>query len=67
MLVKRTALSAPFIHRRTIRFGETDAAAIVYTARFFEYALDAIDVPPALAIAIAPVNVISTAPSAQYE
>ncbi|MCI2807056.1 acyl-CoA thioesterase [Eoetvoesiella caeni] len=34
---------APFIHRRTIRFGETDAAAIVYTARFFEYALDAID------------------------
>jgi len=32
-----------YIHRRTIRFGETDAARIVYTVRFFDYALDAID------------------------
>lgn len=44
MLGKKAELSAPpFIHKRTIRFGESDAAAIVYTARFFEYALDAID------------------------
>lgn len=43
MLLKESAQSAPYIHRRSIRFGETDAATIVYTARFFEYALDAID------------------------
>lgn len=34
---------APFVHRRRLRFGESDAAAIVYTANFFDYALDAID------------------------
>lgn len=43
MQLKNAEYGAPYIHRRTIRFGETDAAAIVYTARFFEYALDAID------------------------
>lgn len=43
MLLQSPALNAPFIHQRSIRFGETDAATIVYTARFFEYALDAID------------------------
>ena len=43
MLLKKTTISAPYIHQRNIRFGETDAATIVYTARFFEYALDAID------------------------
>lgn len=34
---------APFVHRRHIRFGEADTAKIVYTVRFFDYALDAID------------------------
>ena len=34
---------APFAHRHRIRFGESDAATIVYTVRFFDYALDAID------------------------
>lgn len=34
---------APFVHPHKVRFGETDAARIVYTCRFFEYALDAID------------------------
>lgn len=34
---------APFVHRRRIRFGEADTAKIVYTVRFFDYALDAID------------------------
>lgn len=33
----------PFVHRRRLRFGESDAASIVYTVRFFDYALDAID------------------------
>lgn len=43
MLLKETTRPAPYTHKRSIRFGETDAATIVYTARFFEYALDAID------------------------
>lgn len=43
MLLKESAHHAPYVHQRSIRFGETDAATIVYTARFFEYALDAID------------------------
>src|SRR3546814_801661 len=43
MQVKKVEYDAPYIHHRTIRFGETDAATIVYTARFFDYALDAID------------------------
>jgi len=43
MQLKNVEYDAPYIHRRTIRFGETDAAAIVYTVRFFDYALDAID------------------------
>lgn len=33
----------PFSHERTITFGETDAARIVYTVRFFDFAIDAID------------------------
>lgn len=41
--MKQIDSSAPFAHRHTVRFGETDAARIVYTCRFFEYALDAID------------------------
>lgn len=35
--------ATPFIHERTIVFGETDAARIVYTVRFFDFAVDAID------------------------
>lgn len=34
---------APFSMPRRIGFGETDAARIVYTVRFFDYAIDAID------------------------
>lgn len=32
-----------YVDVRSIRFGETDAARIVYTVRFFDYAIDAID------------------------
>ena len=32
-----------YVDVRNIRFGETDAARIVYTVRFFDYAIDAID------------------------
>lgn len=35
--------AAPFVHRRRLRFGESDAATIIYTVRFFDYAIDAID------------------------
>jgi 4-hydroxybenzoyl-CoA thioesterase len=41
--MKQIDSSAPFVHSHKVRFGETDAARIVYTCRFFEYALDAID------------------------
>lgn len=43
MQLKKADYRIPYAHHRKIRFGETDAATIVYTARFFEYALDAID------------------------
>lgn len=36
-------LPTPFIHKRTVRFGDTDAAKIVYTVNFFHYAMDALD------------------------
>ncbi|QXZ08366.1 acyl-CoA thioesterase [Comamonas sp. Y33R10-2] len=36
-------LPAPFVHKRTVRFGDTDAAQIVYTVNFFHYAMDALD------------------------
>ena len=32
---------APYIHWRTISFGDTDAAGIVYTTRFTDYCMDA--------------------------
>lgn len=35
--------NAPFSASRRIGFGDTDAARIVYTVRFFDYAIDAID------------------------
>jgi len=34
----------PFIHWRTISFGDTDAAAIVYTPRFTDYCMQAMEV-----------------------
>jgi 4-hydroxybenzoyl-CoA thioesterase len=33
--------AAPFVHRRRILWGETDAARIAYTARFLDFAMEA--------------------------
>lgn len=33
-----------FIHRRRVHFGDSDAARIVYTPRFLEYAMEALEV-----------------------
>ena len=33
----------PFVHRRTIVWGDTDPAAIVYTGRFLDFMLEAIE------------------------
>jgi acyl-CoA thioesterase FadM len=35
------AAAAPFVHRRRILWGETDAARIAYTARFLDFAMEA--------------------------
>ena len=35
---------APLIVRRIVKFGETDAAGIVYTGHFLDYALEAFEV-----------------------
>lgn len=32
---------SPFIYRRTVKFGETDAAAMVYTPRFADFCMEA--------------------------
>lgn len=37
------SITTPFVHKRTVRFGDTDAAKIVYTVNFFHYAMDALD------------------------
>ena len=42
-LLRPMAEVAPYVEPRSIRFGETDAARIVYTVRFYDYAIDAID------------------------
>ena len=34
---------APFVHRRRILWGETDAARIAYTARFLDFAMEALE------------------------
>ncbi len=34
---------APLIVQRIVKFGETDAAGVVYTGRFLDYALEAFD------------------------
>lgn len=33
----------PFVHRRVVNWGDTDAARIVYTGRFLDFALEAIE------------------------
>lgn len=33
----------PFVHRRQVRWGESDPARIVYTARFLDFCMDAIE------------------------
>lgn len=35
--------SFPYVHWRTIPFGDTDAAAIVYTPRFVDYCMEAVE------------------------
>lgn len=36
-------MPVPFVHRRVINWGDTDAARIVYTGRFLDFALEAIE------------------------
>ena len=36
-------MQAPYCHIRPILWGDTDAALIVYTVRFFDYAMEAIE------------------------
>jgi 4-hydroxybenzoyl-CoA thioesterase len=43
LALRATTFPAPFAYRRTIRFGDTDAAKIVYTVKFFDFAMDALD------------------------
>ena len=35
--------ASPFIHTRRIRWGESDPARIAYTARFLDFAMDAVE------------------------
>lgn len=35
--------SVPFTMRRTVKWGETDPAGIVYTARFLDYTVEAVE------------------------
>lgn len=34
---------APYVYRRRVRWGDSDAARIAYTVRFFDYAMEAIE------------------------
>lgn len=36
-------MSIPFTHTRTINWGDTDAAMIAYTVRFFDFCMEAIE------------------------
>jgi 4-hydroxybenzoyl-CoA thioesterase len=38
-----TASWTPFVHRRIVVWGDTDSAAIVYTGRFLDFMLEAIE------------------------
>lgn len=44
-MLKRTegAAPAPFVYHRTIVWGDTDPARIVFTGRFLDYAVDAVE------------------------
>lgn len=35
--------AAPFVHRRVINWSDTDAARIVYTVRFLDYLMEAVE------------------------
>lgn len=37
-------LAAPFVYKHVVKFGETDAAAMVYTPRFADYCMEAAEV-----------------------
>lgn len=41
--VETVLATAPMVVRRTIRFGEVDAAGVVYTCNFLDYAMEAIE------------------------
>lgn len=41
--LRSVAFPAPFVQQRMVRFGDTDAAKIVYTVKFFDFAMDALD------------------------
>lgn len=41
--LRSVAFPAPFVQRRMVRFGDTDAAKIVYTVKFFDFTMDALD------------------------
>ncbi|MGQ9370450.1 acyl-CoA thioesterase [Azospirillum sp. ST 5-10] len=41
--VPEAPFPAPYVHRRKVRFGHTDAARIAYTVRLFDYAIEAIE------------------------
>lgn len=44
VIVDEPVLSAaPLVVRRVVKFGETDAAGVVYTGRFLDYALEAFE------------------------
>ena len=43
LVLRSTSFPAPYVHERTVRFGDTDAARIVYTVKFFDFAMDALD------------------------
>ena len=36
-------MTRPFIHTRRVRWGESDPARIAYTARFLDFAMDAVE------------------------
>lgn len=36
-------MAAPFVHRKVINWSDTDAAQIVYTVRFLDFAMEAIE------------------------
>jgi 4-hydroxybenzoyl-CoA thioesterase len=37
------SITAPYVHRRVINWSDTDAAQIVYTVRFLDYVMEAVE------------------------